>query len=306
MSDTKQIAVIPDVQAIEKSVQPLLQRISAFVITDEETYYNAGELMNEIAKGEGIVNKEIGPTVKAAEDSFKAAKDTREKARGLLARFMDPLAAAKKLLSDRRSGWRQEVERKRIEAQDRINAENKRIADEAAEKERQRLKAIADEQERQRKEKADADLAESNRKAEELRASGKAAQAAKLAEEAAAKAKEDELAAAALRSLDELDHEEAIAAAVPEPEQITLAAPVNPKTAGVSSRRNYKFNLVDVNKLPPEYIKPREADMVKIGGVVRSQKEATSIVPTPSKLISGINVFFEEVDFTRKTGKKDE
>ena len=275
-ADKLAVVVPPDVQSIEKAVQPLLHRVRDIQINTDEDYYNAQKTLKDLSTAESELLPPFKANVKIAKASWESAKD-------LLARFADPLANAKQFLGGKISEYRQKKERERIAEQNRINAENKRIADEAAQRERDRLAKIA----------ADTE-AERVRKAEELRAKGQT--------EAADEAIQ---AAANLRELDEMDTEEAVAAAVPPPQQITLAAPVLPKVSGVSSRRNYKFEVDDVNALPAEFIKPKEADLVAIGEKVRKQKEATSMTPTPSKLINGISVWFEETDFTRKYKNDD-
>ena len=53
-----------------------------------------------------------------------------------------------------------------------------------------------------------------------------------------------------------------------------------PKVMGMSFRTIWKFRIIDIAKIPREYLEP---DMVKIGGVVRSLKGQTNI--------SGIRVY---------------
>ena len=57
-----------------------------------------------------------------------------------------------------------------------------------------------------------------------------------------------------------------------------------PKVMGMSFRIIWKFRIIDVAKIPREYLEP---DMVKIGGVVRSLKGQTNI--------PGIRVYEEKV-----------
>lgn len=60
------------------------------------------------------------------------------------------------------------------------------------------------------------------------------------------------------------------------------------KVEGVSYRTNYKYRIVDVSKIPAEYMIPDEK---KIGGVVRAMKENTNI--------PGIEVYTEKTPIDR-------
>ena len=57
-----------------------------------------------------------------------------------------------------------------------------------------------------------------------------------------------------------------------------------PKVTGMSFRTIWKFRIIDIAKIPREYLEP---DMVKIGGVVRALKGQTNI--------PGIRVYEEKV-----------
>jgi len=117
-------------------------------------------------------------------------------------------------------------------------------------KEQERLQAIAD--------------AEAKRQAEEARL-----QAAIDAEEAG-----------------DTEGSKAILEAPPAP---VMAPPVvlattTPKVSGLSTRQNWKFQIVDASLIPREYLVPDEK---KIGGVVRALKDQTKI--------PGIKVYPEDV-----------
>ena len=131
--------------------------------------------------------------------------------------------------------------------QERIRREEQRKADEAARKERERLEAQAREAERKAREKAEAD----RKAAEAAAAAGRAAEAAKLAARAAAT---EEKAAAKAEDL-------VVRAA-------TTVAPVitrePPKVAGISTREVWKFEIVDANAIPREYLVVDEARIRKV------------------------------------------
>jgi|SRR5208282_4142905 len=57
---------------------------------------------------------------------------------------------------------------------------------------------------------------------------------------------------------------------------IIQAQAVIPKVAGVPSRRNWKFRIVDAKKIPIEYLMPNE---VKIGQDVRAWKRVGEVIP---------------------------
>lgn len=72
-----------------------------------------------------------------------------------------------------------------------------------------------------------------------------------------------------------------IAAPVETP--VVQVAKATPTVAGISYREVWKFEIVDANALPREYLLP---DMTRIGGVVRAMKDATRI--------PGIRVYAEK------------
>lgn len=192
--------------------------------------------------------------------------------------------------------------------QDRIAQEAARKEREKAEKEAARLREearIADEKaaakERDR-------LAELQRKEDE-RAAEEAERLA--AERAAAKTEEDEKraqeqeAAAEKRRQEEQDrlHQERLDAEAAQRERTARAETLEqraetattaptvhaPKVKGVSTRKVWKFEIIDQGKIPREYLVP---NTTAIGGVVRALKNNTNI--------PGIRVYAEDVVSARK------
>lgn len=142
--------------------------------------------------------------------------------------------------------------------QRRIREEAERAAREAARKERERMEreaAAAAEKARQAREREEA-------KARELEAAGRAERAEAM--RAQAEARE------AQRQAD-IDAQRAAAAAVPEQPVVHHEAP---KAAGISTRTDYDFEIVDSALLPREYLVP---DEVAIRRVVRALKDRTNI-----------------------------
>ena len=111
----------------------------------------------------------------------------------------------------------------------------------------------------------------------------------KRVEEDAAQAEALRLAAAGRLLEAEAVLSEQIAAPPPEPVYVPPVQRSTPKVGGISLSERPCFEVVDVAKLPKEYIK---ADEVKIGAVVRTQGLATRI--------AGVRVWMEKGISARK------
>lgn len=59
-----------------------------------------------------------------------------------------------------------------------------------------------------------------------------------------------------------------------------------PKVAGISMRETWDFDIIDMNKIPREFLVP---DLVKIRGLVRAMKGATNIPGIRAKAVAGIS-----------------
>jgi pyruvate/2-oxoglutarate dehydrogenase complex dihydrolipoamide acyltransferase (E2) component len=155
------------------------------------------------------------------------------------------------------------LERQRAEAEERrLNEERQRKAREEAEAERKRVAAQA-EADRKAREKE----IEAQRKAGELN-KREADRLKREAEEAARKAKEQA----------EADAKAQAAVAPVQVKPNTAAAP------GVSARMNWKFRIVDANKIPRTFLMPDEQ---AIGVKVRGMKDKAAT----EALIPGIEVY---------------
>lgn len=155
------------------------------------------------------------------------------------------------------------LERQRAEAEERrLNEERQRKAREEAEAERKRVQAQADADRKAREKEIEA-----QRKAGELN-KREADRLKREAEEAARKAKEQA----------EADAKAQAAVAPVQVKPNTAAAP------GVSSRMNWKFRIVDPNKIPRVFLIPDEQ---AIGAKVRWMKDKAAT----EALIPGIEVF---------------
>lgn len=91
----------------------------------------------------------------------------------------------------------------------------------------------------------------------------------------ALKEEEDRRIAEAAAAEAEGNHDEA-EAIVSEPVYVApvMVQKTTPQVSGVQYRETWTFEVVDINKVPREYLK---LDDVRIGGVVRSMKGATNI-----------------------------
>lgn len=110
-------------------------------------------------------------------------------------------------------------------------------------------------------------------------------------EEQIRKAEQERAEREALERAAELErqghHEEAEAMtdqliAAPPPAPPVVLPPATPKVAGVSTRENWQYRIVDASKIRPEFMTP---DLQKIGGVVRSMKGAAA------QVVGGIEVY---------------
>ncbi len=145
-----------------------------------------------------------------------------------------------------------------------------------AEAERRRLQAIADEQARKEREKAEQEAAKQRAIEAEARAK---AEAARLAAEQASAAERKKLLAAA-----EAAERKAAAAAVKveaQTEQAAMAvapvvavATVAPKVQGVTTKKVWKYRIIDPLKIPRDYLM---VDEQKLSAFARAMKGGVNI-----------------------------
>lgn len=230
------IDLTPEAHAAAADARTLLAAARDFRVTTNAEYTAAGEELKRIkAKAKELEAQRVGMT-KPLDETKKRIMDW----------FRDPL----QFLADAESSIKRAIGSYEAE-QRRLQQEAEKAAAEAARKERERMEAEAAKAEQAAREKREKEEV----KARALEAQGRAAEA-----EAKRKAAEE---AEALR-MREADAKRAAAASMP-------AAPVvhfeQPKVAGVSSRKAWKFEIVDAEQLPREFLMPNEK---AIGGVVRS------------------------------------
>jgi len=283
----------PEVRELAKATDSLASHYDTYQVSNDVEYADGAEELKRIKQQQQIledrrfaITRPMDAAKKAVMDFFRPFSDRLDDAEIHVKRALTGYATEQKRIADEAA----RIERQRAEKEAARLREEARVADElAAKKERDRLAEL------QRK--------EDERAAEE---------AERLAiERAAAKTEEDQRRAeeqeqaAEQRRQDEQDrlHQERLASEASERERTARAetlearaetastAPVAsaPKVKGISTRKVWKFEVINQGMIPAEYLVP---DTVAIGGVVRALKNKTNI--------PGIRVFAEDTMSARK------
>lgn len=221
---------------IEEKSLKVFETARSLAITDDATFQRAGEGLKVIKTLQSEVNATFDPVVASAHEAHKQAIAAKNQ-------HLKPLLEAEALLKTKIRNYTVEIERQRREAEQKAEAERLRI------EELQRQAQLKAEQERKKAEE------EMLRKAIEAEAQGKTEEA-----------------------------EAILAAPLPGPPKpievpivrtvITPPPPPPPKVQGVSTRKVWKWRLVDFSLVPDEY--KQLADSV-VTAKVRSQKGDTKI-----------------------------
>jgi len=249
----------PDEKKLESGLAVLQQRAVAIVVRDADTYREACQIALDARAYIKAVGFELDPGIAKAKETLDHLRNQKNK-------FIAPAEAIAQTASQKGEAWRAEekrqaeVEAARLREQARVEAERKaadeRRAEEARIKEENRVR-----QEQIAEARKAGEL--TAREAERLR---KQAEADAIAAKEAAKAQEAVTAAAVLE---------------------IKVAPGIPKVAGIKGRTNWKFRIVNANKIPRGYLIP---DEVAIGAVVRQMKDKAQA----EAAIPGIEVYSEE------------
>ncbi len=118
-----------------------------------------------------------------------------------------------------------------------------------------------------------------------------AAEQRRLQNEARKREEDERVArAAALEKAGERERAAAVLEAPPEPLMVPTVAPSLPQVAGISSRDNWKFRVVDKAAVRPEFM---IVDEVAIGKTVRAMKEAAQAI------VGGIECWCEQITSVR-------
>ena len=249
-----QIELDADQKKIITHAEKITKDLSDFTIRNQEEYDRAGEYRKDIK----IAYKQI----EELRFSFTRPLDAlKVKWTEFFAVPLSKLKAADTVCERERLIFFKEQERIRLEQEEKLRK--------AAEAEEARKRKIKEEQEAAWREKEEA----ARKEAERLEKAGKEAEAAKAREEqerAAEKAKERAQEAAEVQ----------VVAPV-------LASTVE-KTAGISGRKNWKFEIIDENAIPRKYLQP---NLVQIGKEVRAAGDTLSI--------PGIRIYPDEKEVVR-------
>jgi hypothetical protein len=238
----------PDSDALTKESNGHLAVAKSYKIDSPETFALAADDLQSI-KGRIKTLNEQRLTITRPLDAAKEA------VMSLFRKPLETLAEAETVIKRAMLTYQNEEDRKAREEQARRQAE--------ADAERRRVEAEA------KRKQDEANLAEQNRLAAEAKmndaiASGDStaiAQAETVVE--AARTTEAEVQA-------EVATLEVTAAVISAP----IVADASPKAAGISTRENWKYEIVDVNLIPREYLM---VDEKKIGQVVKALKKDTNI-----------------------------
>lgn len=255
---TMQITIPAEAQQEAEKANTILAAAQAFRVETPEQYMSAGAEL-----------KRIKAQAAAIDAKRKAITEPLDRAKKEAMDFFRPFLAALDQAELEIKGEMLVFDRE----QQRIRAEAERKAREEAErirKEQEQAAAKIEQAAREKREKEEA-------KARELEAQGRQAEA-EAKREAADRAE-------ALR-IQQADAKRTAAAQIP-------AAPVvhieQPKVAGISTSTVWKFEIVNPDLIPREYLTPDEK---AIGGVVRSLKGRASI--------PGVRIFEETIMSARR------
>jgi len=244
----------PEQKKIITQAEKITKDLSDFTIRNQEEYDRAGEYRKNIK----IAYKEI----EELRFSFTRPLDAlKVKWTEFFAVSLSKLKAADTVCERERLIFFKEQERIRLEQEEKLRK--------AAEAEEAKKRKIKEDQERAWREKEEAARKEADRlekagKAEEAeKARAEQAKAAKLAEERRIQAEEVRVVAPVL-------------------------APTVEKTAGISGRKNWKFEIIDEALIPRKYLQP---NLVQIGKEVRAAGENLSI--------PGVKIYPDEKEVVR-------
>lgn len=246
------VTIPQEVQAEAQAAGAMLATLEALQVTCQAEYDAAGAEVRAIAKR--------AKDLEAMRTTLKAP--ILDAGRRIDAFFKEPLdfcSRARKVVEAKMLAHQRE--------QDRIREEAERQAAEAARREREKLeREAAAEREKARKAQEAAEA-----KARALEEAGKAERAEQMRQQAAERAAAAEAEAQA---------KAAAAAAMPTAPVVHVAAPA---AKGISTRENWKFEIVDPALVPREYL---VVDEKAIGQVVRALQSRTNI--------PGVRVYAEQ------------
>lgn len=240
--------VKPEVKKIDNALVSLRGRAESLVVHTADDYSLACQVALDGRNYIKRVGFELDPGISKAKETLDHLKNQKDK-------YVNPAKQIVEIAAQKAEAWKAEERRKAAAEEERINAERRREAARIAEEQRKRDEAAALEARKQRE-----------REIEEARKAGEINR--READKLAKQAEQDRLAAKELARKQEAEANANV--------QSVRVAPAVPKVAGIKARVNWKFRIVNENRLPREYMMP---DEVKIGSVVRNQKRAGEVIP---------------------------
>lgn len=244
MSDTA--IVKPEVSQMQAALLDITGRTAELVVRDRETCLTAKTAQRDVRAYLRDVHSKLDPFVEAAKRNLATARDE-------LNRWLDPAQAIDDALARKVKDY---------ETQERLaaEAEEKRVNDE-----RRRVAALEAEERR----KVAAAQAETDRKAREKEIKAQQAAGELKAREAEKQRKQAAADAEAAKERADAEAKASVAAV-----QDVTVKPDIPTVAGVPSRRNWRWEVVDESKIPDSYWMLND---LKIGAETRALKEKTAI-----------------------------
>jgi chromosome segregation ATPase len=235
-------ALAVDVKKFETGLTRLQSEATSIVVKDAETCLVAKTMQRDVRTYIKDVKSKLSPFVEAAKTNYQKTKDE-------LDRWVDPATRIDETLAAKVKDYEGQ-EREAAEAeQRRINEERRRVAAEQAEAERKEREQKAEEERKAREKEAEAARKSGEiGKREAERIKKEAAEAEQRANEQATR-----------------DAEEKAKNVVEVKVQPNI-----PAVAGVPSRRNWRYKIVDESKIPDRFWK---LDEQYIGAEVRRIKD---------------------------------
>jgi colicin import membrane protein len=248
-----------DLKPIENKLAILSKRAEAIVVIDQESYALACKIVLE---GRNEV-KAIGFVL---DPGIQSAKEHLEKLRNDKAAFVNRVTPIVQVAEQKAEAWKAEERRKAKQEEDRINEQRRIEAQRKADAERREaeVKAKADREQRER------DLATARKKGEINKR-----EQDRLAKQAA----EDERKAKDLAAKQAQQ-----TAANVQPVKVKPSVPV---VSGIKARVNWKFKVINADKVRGEFLMPNE---VAIGAAVRDIKDKAKA----EEAVGGIEVWHED------------
>ncbi len=237
-----------DNKKFETALGKFKKDAALIVVDSPESCLTAKTMQRDVRNYIKDAKSALDPFVNMAKRTYDDARDERSK-------WIDPA----ELIDTGLAAKVKDFERKERERTEREAAEHNRLKREAEAREADRLKKEAQAK------------AEEERKArqKEIDDARKAGDLNKREAERMKKQAEEE----ARQKCEQAAEDSLLTKANFTPDRVL---PNIPTVSGVPSRRNYKFRVIDVDRVPRSYMCP---DLVKIGSDVRNWKRVGEVIP---------------------------